>query len=262
MGKSSKTTQTQSTQPDAWTQQARQSVWDAANNAAGANLLDPQAAAEMNSAAGTAGGYAQAGQQGVAALNGDPAALARYMNPYTSSVINSALDAFGRLSGQTAAGIDSQATAAGAFGGSRNAVAQGVAQGQLGSSAQQQIASLLSGGYLNAQDAALHAANLGLAGNNELAGLSQYQQNLYAQLKMQPYNVLKGALTGLPGGMTSRSTQSAPGNLWSSILGAGGLVAGGLLGGPVGAGVGAKLGSSIADPVGPIDPNAQQFASI
>ncbi|MDF3607554.1 hypothetical protein PE067_16220 [Paracoccus sp. DMF-8] len=80
--------------------------------------------------------------------------LQPYMNPYTQGVINSTLNTMGQQFQQQQNDLDAQATAAGAFGGSRH----GVAMGQAANAYQQNVANTVAGlnqsNYQQAQAAA------------------------------------------------------------------------------------------------------------
>jgi len=81
--------------------------------------------------------------------------LSSYMNPYDESVISGLQkDA---MTGQQMASneLGAQATAAGAFGGSRHGVAEGVMASGIQNNLNQQIAGLRQGGFQNAQQMAL-----------------------------------------------------------------------------------------------------------
>lgn len=251
-GGSKQQTTTQALDPQTTAMQGR--VYNAASNAA-AGYVDPgvngqtmnalgnfnqTAANGLNGAAGLIGlqGY---GQTGAEALSGqNPSLMQQFMNPYNASVMNDVQNRFSDLSQRTSNSIDASATGAGAYGGSRAAVANGVAQGELGMNAQQTLAGLESQGYSNAQGAASTLAglgsgasgtlaNLGLSANGQVANLGDYLRQV--QIQGNPYlsnlNILKSGLSGTPYGTTT--SQPINRNTGAGILG--GITSGAALGG-------------------------------
>lgn len=124
-------------------------------------------------------------------LSGD---INAYMNPYISNVENAALQ---RLEGATKLGINrigDQARAAGAFGGSRQGIAEGTALGEAARSAGELSANLRSQGFNQAaalmqadqqramqaalanQSAGLQGANLRMGAASQLGSLAQQAQ--------------------------------------------------------------------------------------
>lgn len=155
-----------------------------------------QAAAQGIQAAGA--GTAQLGMQATPQLA--TTSMTPYMNPYTQEVIqaNEADIMRGAQMGMNELGR--QASAAGAYGGSRH----GVAMGELGRNVVQQLAQSSAGlrqaGYGQAQQAALadianqmQGRQIGLSAANQLANISnlgfgmgqQVQQNLATQGALQ-----------------------------------------------------------------------------
>jgi hypothetical protein len=145
-------------------------------------------------AANTAGSY-QPQQVGTGTWN--PAAAAQYTNPYTQSVINTTNAQIDRNLGQTQVATNANATQAGAYGGTRQAVANTMntlnanqvkastdaqLNDQAYNNAQTQFnadqARQLTAGTAN-QSAGLQAANLGLGSAQVLGGLGAMQNNLY-----------------------------------------------------------------------------------
>lgn len=80
------------------------------------------------------------------------------MNPYMSQVVGGVGQQFDQLRGQAAQQTNQQATAAGAFGGSRHGVATGQRMAELDRAQTQQVGQLLAGGHQQAQAAALPLA--------------------------------------------------------------------------------------------------------
>lgn len=133
--------------------------------------------------------YQQAGNNGAAALGGDPNAIQHFMDPYQKNVIDQVKGQYGDLNGMAQMGINDEATKQGAFGGSRHGVAEGVASANIAKGLGQQIAGLQSQGYQNAMNQAnmaagqgLNAGNLGLGYGN--LGLGYQNLGLNRQLGM------------------------------------------------------------------------------
>lgn len=154
------------------------------------NPMQQASQAQQGALAGTVG----AGTTNIGTVGGTN--LSTYMNPYTQQVIdaNTADIMRGATMGLNALGT--QASQAGAFGGSRH----GVAMGELGRNVLQQIgqqsAGLRQAGFTNAQQMAqadvqnrLAQANLGLTGAAQLANLGQqsygYGQGIQQQMAQQ-----------------------------------------------------------------------------
>lgn len=154
-----RTTQNSATSVDAQTAGRMGSIWDsgvAAGNAGPSPLV--------NGAAGYNGGLMDAGATGAAALGGDAAATARLMNPYQQQVIDANNTQYQKTQAQTMNQTDDAATQAGAFGGSRHGVAEGVALGNNAQAHDAQNAGLLYQGYGDTMNRAGQAAQLGYAG--------------------------------------------------------------------------------------------------
>ena len=110
----------------------------------------------------------QAGNQyNQAATNGS---IGAYMNPYIQQSLAPQLQLLGQQTGIQSAAEQAAATSRGAFGGSREALANSLAQqnGQL--AAQQAIAQGYNTAFGNAQQAQQFGANLGLQGQQAQAG--------------------------------------------------------------------------------------------
>lgn len=113
-----------------------------------------------------------------------------YMNPYISNVENAALQRLEGATKQAVNRIGDQARAAGAFGGSRQGIAEGTALGEAARSAGELSANLRSQGFNQAaalmqadQQRAMQAA---LA--NQAAGITTGQTNLDAMMRAQLAN--------------------------------------------------------------------------
>lgn len=123
--------------------------------------------------AGLAGQAAQAGQQ-YNAMATSPAAINAFMNPYMQASLQPQLNEIarqGQIQAQQAAG---QATAAGAFGGTRSALAQNEAARNALMAQQQAIGQGYNQAFNQAQQAMQYGAGLGLQGQQTgLQGLGQ-----------------------------------------------------------------------------------------
>lgn len=165
---------------------------------AGAPFAMPGLPPEIAAAQAQYGQYANAGNLGLGALTGGP-------NPFMNTYLSGLDPQWAQLRQQTLGAIGDQATQAGAFGGSRQGVAQGVALGELGNAqAQQQYQA-----FNDAQQRALQAANLGFGAIGAGAFLPQmYHQGQLGLLQqgLGPYGQTQstptqgGGLGGLLGG--------------------------------------------------------------
>lgn len=156
--------------------------------------------------------YRQAGQTGAAALGGDQGAINSLMNPYQQNVIDQVKAQYGQLNDAAQMGINDQATKAGAFGGSRQGVASGVASAEIAKGLGQQIAGLQQSGYNDAMGRAGQAAGLGLqAGQLGLGvgGLGAQLQGLGLQAQGQAQGALglQGQFAGAQGGIYGQQAQ-------------------------------------------------------
>lgn len=133
--------------------------------------------------------------------------LTPYLNPYTQTVINSALPLLDQQRQQANNQSAAQAVQAGAFGGSREGVAEGVNNSQSALNAAQLAAQLQSANFSQAQGAATTDLNRNLtaAQSNQAAGLqgagvdlgaAQQLGNLTAQGQTANQAGLTGALAG------------------------------------------------------------------
>ena len=131
----------------------------------------------MNMQAGRQAG--QAGQMGEMAgmsygMNAqNPYAVGSYMSPYIQNSLNPQLQLIGQQTGIAGANQQAAATSAGAFGGSRSALANALTQQSGDLAAQQTIGQGYNTAYNNAQNAMQQAASLGIQGAN--AGISGAQ---------------------------------------------------------------------------------------
>lgn len=187
-------------------------------------------------------------------------AMSQYMNPYIQNVLNPALQLSNQQYGIAGQQMAGQATGAGAFGGSRNALQQGLNQQNQMLANNQLIGNAYNTAYGNAQTQANNVANIGLQGNqaaitggNTLANIGASQnatnlanigvQNQYGQQQtagqqaiinqaMQNYQTgqqypiqqltnLKNLASGIPVTDTTQVQQVAPPSTANLIGGAG-----------------------------------------
>ena len=115
-----------------------------------------------------------------------------FFDPYQSQVINGVRDQFNQTRDITNRNISEQAAKSGAFGG-REAVTRGAALADIARNETSQIANLMSGGYQNAQNAAMQdqqfrfnagqqQQNLGFNAANQLLNYGQQGQDAQAGL--------------------------------------------------------------------------------
>lgn len=203
---------------------------------AAVDAMRRQAASGAQTAIGTPGSFV-AGQ--------DPRSIeqivAEFMNPFISSVVDGTRGEFDHLRGQAQVGVNQSATQAGAFGGDRHGVAQGVRLGELDRAQGSQIAGLLSGGFQNALSTGLQQSEL-----SRLIRQQQLQEPLFRQQMAQQF--LQGGL-GPTSGSTTQTTQLPGSNVFGNIAGLGLTLAGGgfnpfgFLGGGGGSGLGSFFGA-------------------
>lgn len=146
-------------------------VFNAAKTA-GASVPQP-----ILQAQGTFGAQQTAGQQGLDAMTGNTNAAQKFMNPYQQQVMDKMTEQFANQNKMTTAGINDQATQAGAFGGSRHGVAQGVALGENLRNQGMMAADMLSQGFEGAMGRAGQVANLGFGGAQAGANLGMEAGN-------------------------------------------------------------------------------------
>ena len=108
--------------------------------------------------------------------------LSPYMNPYQQDVINSTLSDLQRQQQIADTNANAQATAAGAFGGSRSAVLQNLTDDSYARSQASTLANLNQSNYSQAQSAAQSDLNSQMQAQqlNQAAGLQGQQLNLGA----------------------------------------------------------------------------------
>lgn len=145
-------------------------------------------------------GQMQAGNLGLSALSGNAGAVQQLMNPYTQGVIGTNNDLWQKINQQTQNQVNQNATQAGAFGGTRQGVATGVALAQNNLQQANQNATLLNNQYGQAINQAQGLAGLGFAGSNAnaqlgLAGVGDPAQ-WYAQMLKQGFIMPTGSTSG------------------------------------------------------------------
>lgn len=153
-----------------------------------------------------------------------------FLNPYMDQVIGGVNQQFDRLRGQAQAGVNQAATQAGAFGGARHGVAQGVRLGEIDRAEGQQVGQLLGSGFRNAVSQGIPYAE-----QQRQLRQQQLQEPLFRQ--QQALGFLGTGLGG-PSGQTSASQLpggsvlggAASGATAGSAFGPWGTAAGGVLG--------------------------------
>lgn len=173
------------------TKTTRQRVGEIWNAAQGAAQSIPQ---PILQAQGTFGGAQTAGQAGLDALSGNPAAQQQFMNPYQQQVVDQLQAQFGVQNQNTVNQVNDAATRAGAFGGSRQAVAQGVALGENQRNQAGLLANVYQSGFDNSMNRAGQLAGLGLnaAGQGAELGMQAGSPDLWR------LNTLRRGFDGTP----------------------------------------------------------------
>jgi len=135
-------------------------------------MATPQATAGFDVNRAAAGALQQAMGGTMGAMTG-PLQVGAYMNPYTQNVIERTQQDIERQRQMAANQLGAQASAAGAFGGSRQGVAEGVLAGEYGRMGADIAAQQRQAGFSQAMQSAMadRAARLGAA--QQLAGLGQ-----------------------------------------------------------------------------------------
>ena len=147
--------------------------------------MAPQSGFNVNqAAAGALQGAIGGTQQAMSA----PLHVGAYMNPYQQEVIDRTQQDIERQRQMAMNTLGAQATRAGAFGGSRQGVAEGVLAGEYGRMAGDMAARQRQAGYTQAMDAAMRdrAARLGAA--QQLAGLGQQAFGIGQTIQQQQFH--------------------------------------------------------------------------
>jgi len=180
-GNVQKTTQNQHTSIDDTTQKRYGDIWNAgvdAGNSGPGGLL--------TGAAGYNTGAMGAGNLGFGAMTGNAGAQQAFMNPYTSQVIDANNSQWQKINKQSMNQVGDAATQAGAFGGGRHGVAEGVTLANNNAAQAQQNAGLLNTGFEGAMNRAGQAAQLGFnaAGQNANLGFGGVDNPAQWRLEM------------------------------------------------------------------------------
>lgn len=158
------------------------------------------------------------------ALNGAPDA-SQFFNPFQSQVLDATRQQFGQVRDATNRNISDRATAAGAFGGSREAVTRGAALADIARNETSQLAGLTAQGYTDAMNRAMQQQQF-----QSQAGQSLFNQGLGALGQQAGYGQQAlGQQVGLYGqGLNNLGQAGMQGSnsLFSSGLGAGQYLAG------------------------------------
>ena len=149
--------------------------------------------------------------QGPATAQGVAAGAQQLMSPYTQSVVDPANQLMQQQLAQNLHTIGAGANQAGAFGGSRQGVQEGIAQSQAALGSEKYLGDLLNNQWNQAtgisRDVALQAGQQGLASNTALANLLQggYGQNQKLGADIMSSNLSQGlgAAQNLPQSLTS-----------------------------------------------------------
>lgn len=200
-----KGTQSYNTQAsvDPYTQGYLQQIGAAAQ---GAGMAGPSPL--VTGASGYNTGQMNAGNLGLSALSGNQGALQQLMNPYTQGVIGTNNNLWNQINQQTQNQVNDRATQAGAFGGSRQGVATGVALAQNNLQQANQNATLLNNQYGQAMNQAQGLAGLGFMGSQANAGLGMQgvgNPNQWLMNMMKQGFIMPTGQTGSGGSVTNGS---------------------------------------------------------
>lgn len=161
-------------------------------------------------------GLMKAGNLGLGAMSGDPNAVATLMNPYQQQVIDANNKQWGQTNQATQNQVNARATAAGAFGGSRQGVATGSALAQNNMAQQGQTAGLLQGGFTDAMNRAGQLAQGGFYGaganaNLGMGGVGNPSQWLMMMLNQGYKGPMGQSYTGHDTGFNTQASFHIPG---------------------------------------------------
>lgn len=132
-------------------------------------------------------------------LNLTPEVIQSFANPHVDEMVNATRGEFDHLRAGAGNATNQAATMAGAFGGSRHGVAQGVRMGELDRAQGSTIAGIKQNAYLDAANRAMEAFNI----NTGLDREARMEPLMRAQAAMGLMNLGMG-----PTGMTSSSSGS------------------------------------------------------
>ena len=161
----------------------------------------------------------------------------KYMNPYENQVVQNTLADIERARQGQISAEGARATAAGAFGGTRQAVTRSLVDEAALRNAGNLAAQLRQGGFAQAQ-------NLGLAQQQLMQQYEQQRLDAARNLGLERLNVAQGALSLQPANLGGSTTNPIYRNQTASALGGalGGASLGSLFGGTSGAQYGALAG--------------------
>jgi hypothetical protein len=160
------------------------------------------------------------GRRGLLAMQGDPTAMAAFQSPGQQAVLDQ-MDVAANQAGQAATNATNiDATRAGAFGGDRAAIAQGVAQAGVNTANMQNKAAFTHQNNQDAQSRAMAAANMGFGANQAQMQGGQYLRQLALENNPEYKKLMayKMGLAGTPYGTKQTNTTATP---WSSVIGGG-----------------------------------------
>lgn len=158
--------------------------------------------------------------------------MAPFMNPYLSQVVGGVRGEFDHLRGQARLAGNDAATRAGAFGGARHGVAEGVRMGELDRAQASQIGGLLSSGFRDALSQGLQHSEYQRA----LAERQAQEPLFRAQQQLAMLNMGMG-----PHGQVNTTVEPGP-STFGQVAGLGLTAAGMGLFGPLGGAAGAAVG--------------------
>lgn len=186
------------------------------------NVTTPMAQPGQNVFNQSANAYTGAlqGTQGV--MQGGPN-IAAFANPFTEGVVNTSMDAMNRARQMAMNDLGAQATRAGAFGGSRQGVAEAETNRNFFDQAGQMAANLYNTGFNTALGAGQQQQNLQLQAASQMGNLAnlgfgfgtqlnqqQMQQGTLAQqLQQQLIDAAKGQYGGFTGAPTNAAQLTA-----------------------------------------------------
>lgn len=156
--------------------------------------------------------------------------IAPFLNPYQDQVIGGVRAEADRQRGMARRGVTDMAIRAGAQGGSRHGVAEGIRLGEIDRNELQTVGGLMSQGFQNALGQGLQ--------------YSEYQRALREQLAREPLlrrQFAQQFYTGGLGPVGQTQTQTQEGSLVGDIAGLGLIGAGLFTGNPTAAGAGASV---------------------
>lgn len=138
--------------------------------------------------------------------------LSPYMNPYTQNVINTTVGTMNDQFSQQMNNLDAQASAAGAFGGSRHGVAMGEAQTGFNNQMASTVAGLNQSNFANAQQMAgqdianrMQAQQFNIG--NTLQARSQNAANRLATNQTNAANTLQARMANQQAALTTQGNQ-------------------------------------------------------